>query len=289
MYNQDEFEAQLRAMGSQFDPAIMMKTREMYRTVVDDTPWGKNAPVADIPYGEHPRQKLDVYRADRPYVPVLLFVHGGGFVAGDKASDPVFYGNVPRYFAHHGFMGVAMNYRLAPDVKWPAGSQDVAAALEWIVANAAEYGGDPTRIVILGQSAGASHTAGVIFDERFVLPNEVKAAALLSGFYQAAAPLEGGPKFYYGADEEQYWEDRSPLTHVSSAHIPLMLGIAEFDPSIIARQTLLLAQALNHVDKQPPRLYWSATHNHVSPVHSLGLGDDLVGTALRDFFSAALK
>lgn len=288
MYQQSKIESQLRAMGSQFDPSVVSKTREIFRAPVEETYWGKREPVADMAYGDHPRQKLDLYPADRPNAPVLLFVHGGGFVAGDKASDPVFYGNVPRYFAHHGYLGVAMNYRLAPDVTWPAGSEDVVAALGWLVAHAVEYGGDPTRILILGQSAGAAHSASVIFDDRFILPDAVKAAALLSGFYQAAAPLEGGPKFYYGADEEQKWEDRSPLTHVDAGHIPLMLGVAEYDPAIIARQTLLLAQELNAVDGQPPQLYWARNHNHVSPVHSLGLGTDLVGSALRAFFTTVL-
>jgi acetyl esterase/lipase len=288
MTDQAEFDAQLCEMGAQFSPPVMMKTREMFRAPLQATDWGTTAPVADLAYGDHPRQKLDIYRTARNNAPIVLFVHGGGFVAGDKASDPIFYGNVPRYFASKGYLGVAMNYRLAPEVTWPAGSEDVAAALAWLVAHAAEYGGDPTRIVILGQSAGAAHTASVIFDDRFVLPAAVKGAALLSGFYTAVAPMEGGPKFYYGADEEAQWADRSPLGHVKTGHIPLMLGVAAFDPAIIADQTLQLAQALNQADGQPPRMHWWANHNHVSPVHSLGLGTDLVGTVLRDYFDSVL-
>jgi acetyl esterase/lipase len=115
MYIQEEIDRQLRAIGHQFDYSVLIETREIYRGAVEKALWAKSEPVADVAYGEHPRQKLDLYSTDRPKARVLLFVHGGGFVAGDKASDPVFYGNVPRYFSHNGYLGVAMNYRPAPN------------------------------------------------------------------------------------------------------------------------------------------------------------------------------
>src|SRR5262249_57435317 len=82
---------------------------------------------------------------------------------GDKNADGVFYGNLGHYFAGHGILTVVANYRLAPAHPWPAGSQDVASAVAWVRANAKAYGGNPERIILFGQSAGATHSAGYLF------------------------------------------------------------------------------------------------------------------------------
>src|SRR3546814_8950681 len=117
--------------------------------------------IADIAYGSEERHRLDVYPHDKASAPVLLFLHGGGFVGGDKRGDPLFYGNVGRYFAAHGYLTVLANYRLAPDATWPSGNEDIAAILSWIGGNAAAHGGDPERILIIGQSAGAAHVTEI--------------------------------------------------------------------------------------------------------------------------------
>jgi hypothetical protein len=89
-----------------------------------------------------------------------VFVHGGGFVAGDKAypGAPA-YDLVGAWAVRHGWVGVNITYRYAPEVKWPAGAEDVAAAVAWIRENIAAYGGDPGRIVVMGNSAGAVHAS----------------------------------------------------------------------------------------------------------------------------------
>lgn len=280
----NELYKQIRDLGHEFDPRVMVTTRELFRPFVEQAPFARREVISNVRYGNHERQVIDLYKADRPNAPVLLFVHGGGFVAGDKDSDGTFYNNVGRYFAANGYLAVSMNYRLAPDAVWPAGSEDTASVLAWLVEHAAEYGGDPERIVIVGQSAGASHSAGVLFDTRFSLPPAVKAAALLSGFYQAAAPLAGGPLLYFGSDESA-WDNRSPATHVAAGHVPVMLSIAENDPAVIADQTLVLARELTRVDGHPPLLRCFEGQNHVSGVHGFGIGEDPVGTEILSFFA----
>lgn len=287
MSGHDELTEKLRKLGPQFNPAILAATRELYRAPVEGTAWAKLQAIENVAYGAAERQVLDVYPTERPNAPILLFVHGGGFVGGDKNGDGVFYGNVGRYFAHHGFLSVCMNYRLAPASTWPAGSDDVATALAWVVEHGAGYGGDADKIVVIGQSAGAAHVASVIFDDRFSLPTGVRAAALLSGFYEARTGLQAGPQLYFGEDERA-WPDRSATSHVKPGHIPLLLCVAEFDPAQIAEQTLILAQALNKVDGFPPRLVWLENQNHVSAVHGFGLGEDAPGSMLRSFFESAL-
>ena len=282
IYDEVAVAAQLRRIGARFDPDVLLATRELYRAAAEALPWAGRPGVYDIAYGPDERQRLDIYPADRSGAPVVLFVHGGGFVGGDKRGDAVFYGNVGRYFAAHGFLAVLANYRLAPAAVWPSGNEDVAAAVNWVGRHAAEHGGDSARVVLVGQSAGAAHVAGYLFDRHVSRNGAIRGAALMSGFYRAKAPLVGGPRLYFGEDETA-WPNRSAAAHVTTSHPPLMLSIAEFDPAPIADQTLDLATVLNAVDGRPPRLLWFEGHNHVSTIHGLGLGGDIVGRALREF------
>ena len=99
-------------------------------------------------------------------MPVVMFVHGGGFLFGAKENER----NVPNYFASLGLVGVNMTYRLAPDATFPDGAQDVAAAVTWVRENIADYGGDPDQIFIIGKSAGVEHVAGYVFRPELLPP-----------------------------------------------------------------------------------------------------------------------
>ena len=89
--------------------------------------------------------------------PVLIWVHGGAFVGGNKksAQGAFFYDNVGVWAARNGMIGVNINFRLAPAHKWPTGAQDTGTAVKWVIDNIASHGGDPTRIFLAGHSAGA--------------------------------------------------------------------------------------------------------------------------------------
>jgi triacylglycerol lipase len=92
--------------------------------------------------------------------PVLIFVHGGGFVRGSKrAPGSPFYDNIMLWAVKNGMVGVNMTYRLAPAHPWPAGQEDIRDAIRWVGANIASHGGDPNRVYLMGHSAGASHVA----------------------------------------------------------------------------------------------------------------------------------
>lgn len=125
---------------------------------------------------------LDVYTMDppEPNAPVMVFVHGGGFRVGDKASskdlDPK-----PEYFnSKLGYVLVSVNYRLLPEGKYPTNVQDVANALAWVQDNIAKFNGDPKQIFLMGHSAGASLVAQVSTDETF-LKKAGKDLSLLKG------------------------------------------------------------------------------------------------------------
>jgi acetyl esterase/lipase len=164
---------------------------------------------------------LDIYTPDpvQPASPVMVFVHGGGFRVGDKASskdlDPK-----PEYFTSKlGYIFVSTNYRLLPEGRYPQNVQDLANALAWVSDNIAEFGGDPDRIFLMGHSAGAGLVAQVATDETF-LKNAGKDLDLLKG----VIANEGG----YGvetddADSQRQealygpgWRDAMPVAHVAA-------------------------------------------------------------------------
>jgi len=138
-------------------------------------------------YGEDPRQILDVYRPTaRSGAPIVIFVHGGAYVRGDKDAAGEAYGNIAIWFARQGLLGINATYPLAPAAKWPAGAKNVGGMVAWAKANAARFGGDPGRIILIGHSAGATHVAGYVFDKSLQPPDGpgIAGAVLISGRYQ---------------------------------------------------------------------------------------------------------
>ncbi|MEJ0006660.1 MAG: alpha/beta hydrolase [Steroidobacteraceae bacterium] len=125
---------------------------QLYAPLFPKEAWAGVSIQRDIPYGTDSLQKLDVFAADGAQgkkLPVLLFVHGGGFTRGDKHGD--FYpDNITLWAAKNGMVGVNIDYRLAPKDPWPAGVNDLTSAIAWVHANIAQYGGDPNRIVLFG-------------------------------------------------------------------------------------------------------------------------------------------
>jgi acetyl esterase len=109
-----------------------------------------------VPYvdGGAREQVLDVYRphgGTGPW-PVVLYIHGGGFRILSKDTHYV----MALAFARRGYAVFNISYRLAPRHRFPAGAMDAAAAYRWVLEHAHEFGGDPTRIVLAGESAGAN-------------------------------------------------------------------------------------------------------------------------------------
>jgi acetyl esterase len=130
--------------------------REFIRQTSEATPTypAKLAKVEDIEItgGDGDPLKLRLYRPEGqgPF-PVTLYFHGGGFVMGDLDSQDM----IARALAEAaGSLVVSVDYRLAPEHRYPAAPRDSSAALEWVVKSIAEYGGDPTRLAAAGDSAG---------------------------------------------------------------------------------------------------------------------------------------
>src|SRR6187431_2167335 len=113
----------------------------------------------------HERQVLDVYApAGAKNLPVVFWIHGGGWVTGDKSEVKL----KPRAFTERGFVFVSTNYRLLPQVEMGTIVGDIARSIRWVHDHIAEYGGDPDRILIMGHSAGAQLAAIVCTDDRYL-------------------------------------------------------------------------------------------------------------------------
>lgn len=261
----------------------------------------------DIPYADsaNARQTLDVYSPrGAKNLPVVFWIHGGGWETGDKASVQV----KPQAFVDKGFVFVSTNYRLLPDVDMATIVRDVAKSIHWVHDHIAEHGGDPERLFVMGHSAGAQLAAIISIDDRYL-----KAEGISLGIVKGCVPVDGDtydvpaiieteetrrrvhelppPKFghreKFGNDPAKH-RDFSAVTHVAKGKgIPpfLLLYVAEHP------YTSGQAQRLGDVLKKagiPVTLFGSkdTTHNKINA--DLGLPDDLATKAVFEFVDKAL-
>jgi len=133
----------------------------------------------NIAYGAAPHQKLDVYRPEKPgNYPVVIYIYGGSWNSGDKEL----YALVAQKLVPLGMVVVVPTYKLYPDATYPIMIDDVAAAVSWTIANIDQYSGNPKRIILGGQSAGAQLSA-MAFMNPAVLGKFQHSSAELCGYY----------------------------------------------------------------------------------------------------------
>jgi acetyl esterase/lipase len=244
---------------------------------------GHDAAAADLEYGSHPRQRLDLYAPADPEsasLPVLLWVHGGGFLRGEKSSpDHPFNAHVGRWAARNGFLGAVMNYRLAPEFTWPAGGEDVGRAVDWLRLHATGYGGDSNRLVLAGTSAGAVHIGTYLQLRPGV--KEVQGAILMSGLY-GVTPMIGPDMAYFGPDQSVYAR-QACLEAIAKSPIPLFVACAEFDPPRFQAETLALLEAALNARGSMPRAHFASGHNHYTLAMHLGTEDKRLSNEMLSF------
>ncbi|MBT4940551.1 MAG: alpha/beta hydrolase [Rhodospirillaceae bacterium] len=291
----DEIAAEIKSIGKVFNEEVAGKTREIYMPLLNAIDRSGIDVTSDISYGPHERNILDVHVPENGLsdAPTVIFFHGGGYIRGHKnVEGDVLHGNVANFFVRNGIIGVNATYRLAPEAKWPDGATDVGAALAWARDNIADYGGNPDKIFLLGQSAGANHVATYVF-RKSLHPSEggpsCAGAILMSGVYGQGP---GGPApnhiAYFGEDSSKYAE-MVTLGNVEHGDTPVMMSNAEFDPIGWERFGIeLLAEIATKFD-WVPRYKQMQGHNHVSQVYSIGTGDNGVGPDIIDFIDQTLS
>ena len=241
----------------------------LYAPLQPKPPYAGITVTRDVPTGPDPLQKIDVLEptAKGAPRPVMIFVHGGGFTRGDKAQTD----NMLVWAVNNGMVGVDVDYRLAPKDPWPAGDQDLKAAVAWTRAHIAEHGGDPNRIILWGHSAGANHVEDYVGHAELHGPEYagVKGAIIMSPFY---APAAGGqPNVYYGTDASLATEGPANARMVKSP-TPIYLVNAEYDPPFMLAYGESLDKALTAAGKPHGRQVLK-DHGHLSEGLAVGTSD----------------
>lgn len=278
-------EAQLVQIGRLVDPP---RTAPLYAPLQEREPYAGVKVERALRFGADPeRNLLDVFtpQSAAGKRPVLVFVHGGGFVAGARRTgDSPFYDNILVWAVRNGMVGVNTTYRLAPRHPWPAAQEDLAATLAWVRENIASRGGDPNRIYVMGHSAGAAHVAQYVAHAPFhVEPGGgIAGAILVSGVFDVASfPPEPTVQAYFGSDAALY-SRRSALPGMAASRIPMLLAYAELDPSEFHEQAEQAHSTLCQAGRCRPLLQLRG-HSHMSEVYSINTGDSALTDAVRAF------
>ena len=207
----------------------------------------------DIAYGEDPRQKVDVYRprtrdggaASAGGSPVVVFFYGGSWNRGERKD----YKFIAEALTSKGMVVVLADYRLYPQVTYPDFLADSARAVAWALRNAAAYGGDPSRLFVMGHSAGAYNAAMIALDPRWLAGQGMKPSQL-AGWIGLAGPYD----FFPATDPEvrpvfhhpNYPMGAQPIDHAAARSPRAFLGVAARDPVVDPnRNTGHLAAALD--------------------------------------------
>lgn len=206
-----------------YSPSKTSDFREEYGTY--------NTVNVDLPYGPDANQTYDVYRPDHPAsAPIIMMVHGGGWTSGDKQDDDVAAAKAAWWTAR-GYIFVSVNYRLlSGDVEVMDQAFDVATSIVDVQKKAAEWGGNPDKIVLMGHGAGG-HLVGLIAANPGYVTDQIqrplKGAVILDSAALDVSSLmatSAGSDFVdvFGQDQTA-WQDLSPRQVLSGAGLPVMI------------------------------------------------------------------
>lgn len=274
-----ELRAALRAIGPVLNSDA---TRPLYAALQAAQPRDGVEVTSDLAYGAHARQILDVYRPTGAVGrPVVVYVHGGGFVHGEKTTRS----NGALLFARSGLVSVHLTYRLAPEHPYPAGADDVAAAYAWVKANIASHGGDSSRIVLIGESAGASHSITAAFTS--ALPAELRpdplGLALISGVFDPNLDdaVNGAVNWreYFPADRSLRRHDFANAAAASPTR-RVLLTFAELDPVPFHVGASVVFAQLATVPGLHAEIDMILDHSHISQLYAMNTADDVLGPRL---------
>lgn len=222
-----------------------------------------------IPYAGGPRGLLDVYVPQNPRgnAPVLLFVYGGGWNRGERAD----YNFVGHAYASRGFVTVIGDYRLVPEVTYPAFLYDVAVQAKWIEDNIGAFGGDANKLFLAGHSAGAYNAVMLSLDPAFF--REAGVSLKVRGVAGLAGPYDFYP-FEYDEVRNAFGlapnpEGTQPVRLVNESAPPMFLASGLGDPIVRPINTETLAARLREYGVPVDERYYEGI-GHMEIVTSIG-------------------
>ena len=275
----------IAALGRVVDPE---NTAKIYAPLQEKEPYAGVKVMRDVKYGGDVRNVVDVFVPETGATgrPVLMFVHGGGMIRGNKRPPgSAFYDNIMLFAARHGMIGVNVEYRLAPQFPWPAGNEDLAAAVRLVIGKAADYGVDPNRIFLMGHSAGATHVASYVSHPEFHGPkgSGLAGAILSSGGYDFTKDEQSDGRIAYFGSDPALLAQRSSVAGLIKTKIPVMISSAELDPPPIAAQSALLKDALCKSEHGCVRSIVLPKHSHMSESYSINTSDTQLSDQILEF------
>jgi len=216
--------------------------------------------VPDLHYGEDSRQRLDVFSPKNAQgSPVVVFFYGGSWTMGRKSQ----YAFVGAALAARGYVTVIPDYRLYPEVKFPAFVQDGAKAVAWVERHAREFGGDPDRIVLMGHSAGA-HTAALLALDGAYLEREGVSRHSIVGLIGLSGPyalVPDSPTLHAIFTAPYTAHDWQPIHFASSDSPPTLLLHGMADKVVYVMHTEKMRDALlSHGAQVETHLYPKRGH-----------------------------
>ena len=227
--------------------------------------------VRDLAYGADPRQRLDLYVPDVPpkKMPVMLFFYGGSWESGTKNL----YLALGQAFASKGIMVAVADYRVYPQVRYPAFLQDSAQAFAYVRTNAAGYGGDPARLFLAGHSAGA-YNAMMLAADKSYLQEAGADVGQVCGVIGIAGPYNFLPltdknliTIFGGARRPE----TQPITYIDGKRPPMLLAAGTDDTTVSPRNSSDMAEKLKSFGS-PVRLITYPGVGHIGIILSLAPG-----------------
>jgi acetyl esterase/lipase len=217
----------------------------------------------DLSYGDDPRQKFDLYgphwTLGQPTLPVIVFFYGGGWDSGSRTQ----YGWAAQALAAKGFLVALPDYRVVPQVVFPAFIEDAAQATAKVAEMVGQYGGDPARLGVAGHSAGAHLAMMITLDRRYMAavdqPNLIKAAAGLAGPYEFLPfDVPASINAFGRAPDPTLTQ---PVTFVRADAPPLWLGHGTADTVVHDDDTIILNDRMHAVGgRSEAKLYPGLNH-----------------------------
>jgi len=248
------------------------------------TPSGSYSLAKDIAYGEHARQKFDIYQPDEPRAdsPVIVFVYGGSWDSGKKGM----YKFVAEAFASNGYTTVVPDYRLYPEVKFPKFVNDTAAA---VAAAANRY--PEQSLVLVGHSAGAYNAVKITVDSSYLQAEGVNSCQVIAATVGLAGPYGDPPmkaEPYITIFPDRLQGPDGPINNIDGVKPPLFLAIGENDTTVAAQHGITLAERINGVGgKVVNKVYPDLNHTDVVKVLSRYFdGDSELKADILEFIAA---
>lgn len=227
---------------------------------------GVRVAVRGAAFGADPRQRLDVYvpRALGRPLPIIVFFYGGSWNSGTRRG----YAFVGRALAAHGFAVAVPDYRVVPQVRFPAFLEDSAAAVRWVRAHAAAFGGDPDRLVLAGHSAGAYNAAMLALDPRWLGQDRsaVRGWIGLAGPYDFLPLDQPVTRAAFGGAADL--AATQPIRFAGAGDPPALLATAGRDTLVGAYNSDHLAARLQSADVEVERRRYPAI-GHVGLVTAI--------------------